>query len=279
MNFYFVFEGKTEAIVYKEWFSILVPQLTEVNYFDEVDDSNYYQINGFGYPYCAQMIANAIQEINEIPKYDYLVLVTDADRLTVREKKDEILKWINLELVDKTFKSLPENCKFEIIVQNVCIETWFLGNRNFFVRHPQQNETLKQYIKYFDVSQNNPEELATEFIQNEENSNDIFGYKTKSLFHEGYLREIFKERNLSYSKSKPKEVQKEYYLQQLIIRIKANANHLHSFQDFLDFYSKIDCQSKLQNSLDQLLSQCDPNAPIAESDHACLDINSVGQEL
>jgi hypothetical protein len=89
------------------------------------------------------------------------------------------------------------------------------------------------------VSQNDPEELASEFIQNEENSNDIFGYKTKALFHEGYLREIFKERNLSYSKSRPKEVQKEYYFQQIIARIKANSYHLHSFQGFLDFCSKI----------------------------------------
>ena len=279
MNFYFVFEGKTEAIVYKEWFSILVPQLTEVNYFDEVDDNNYYQINGFGYPYCAQMIANAIQEINEIPKYDYLVLVTDADRFTLAEKEDDSLKWIDLKLEDKPFKSLPENCQFKIIVQNVCIETWFLGNRKFFVRHPQQSEILKQYIKYFDVSKNDPENLASEFIQDEKNGKEIFGYKTKALFHESYIREIFKERNLSYSKSRPKEVQKEYYLQQLIARIKVNANHLHSFQDFLDFCSKIGCQSKPQNSLDQLLSQCDPNEPITESDHACLDIKSVGQEL
>jgi hypothetical protein len=239
MNFYFVFEGKTEPIVYKEWLSILLPNLSEVEYFDEVNHNNYYYISDFGFPYCSQIIADAIQEINEIPKYDYLVLFADADHLTVSERKNEALKWINLKLADKPFKSLPDNCKLEIIVQKVCIETWFLGNRNFFVRHPQQNEILKQYIKYFDVSQNDPEELASEFIQNEENSNDIFGYKTKALFHEGYLREIFKERNLSYSKSRPKEVQKEYYFQQIIARIKANSYHLHSFQGFLDFCSKI----------------------------------------
>ena len=243
MNFYFVFEGKTEAIVYKEWFTILAPHLTEVNFFDEAENDNYYQINDLGYPNCAQMIANAIQEVNEIPKYDYLVLVTDADRLTVTEKKDEILKWVDLELDSKIFKSLPENCKFEIIVQNVCIETWFLGNRNFFVRNPQQSQLLKQYIKYFDVSKNDPEHLASEFIQDEKNGKEIFGYKTKALFHESYLREIFKERNLSYRKSKPKEVQREYYLQQTIARVKANSHHLHSFQDFLDFCSKISRQS------------------------------------
>ena len=242
MNFYFVFEGKTEAIVYKEWFTILAPHLTEVNFFDEAENDNYYQINDLGYPNCAQMIANAIQEINEIPKYDYLVLVTDADRFTLAEKKDDSLKWIDLKLEDKPFKSLPENCKFKIIVQNVCIETWFLGNRNFFVRHPQQSEILKQYIKYFDVSKKDPENLASEFIQDEKNGKEIFGYKTKALFHESYVREIFKERNLSYSKSRPKEVQEEYYLQQIITRITANSDHLHSFQDFLNFCSKISRQ-------------------------------------
>jgi antitoxin ChpS len=38
-------------------------------------------------------------------------------------------------------------------------------------------------------------------------------------------------------------------------------------------------QPKPKYSLDQLLSQCDPNAPITESDRVWLDIKSVGQEL
>lgn len=33
MNFYFVFEGKTELIVYKGWLSVLLPSLTEVDSF------------------------------------------------------------------------------------------------------------------------------------------------------------------------------------------------------------------------------------------------------
>ncbi|MFN7503496.1 MAG: hypothetical protein ACK5QV_22090, partial [Dolichospermum sp.] len=65
---------------------------------------------------------------------------------------------------------------------------------------------------------------------------------TKALFHEGYLREIFKERNLSYSKSRPKEVQEKFYLEQLLTRIKTNPDHLHSFQQFIEFCSKIDVQ-------------------------------------
>jgi len=130
-------------------------------------------------------------------------------------------------------------------VQKVCIETWFLGNRKFFVRHPQHNSILKKYIEYFDVSKSNPEDLASEFVQDEENTKDIFGYKTKALFHEGYLREIFKERSsasnksFSYRKSKPMAVQEEYYLKQLIARIEANSDHLLSFQEFIKFCWKI----------------------------------------
>ncbi|GCL41550.1 hypothetical protein [Dolichospermum planctonicum] len=245
MNFYFVFEGKTEAIVYKKWLSVLLPNLTEVDSFDAVSQNNYYYESDMGVPDCYRVAANAIQEINEVPKYDYLVLFTDADRLTISEKKAEAFEKIKLNLQNKPFQTLPENCQLEIIIQKVCkvcIETWFLGNRNFFVRNPQNNEILKKYIKYFDVSQSDPEDLASEFEQNEENTREIFGYKTKALFHEGYLREIFKERNLSYSKSRPKEVQEKFYLEQLLTRIKTNPDHLHSFQKFIEFCSKIDVQ-------------------------------------
>ena len=245
MNFYFVFEGKTEPIVYKKWLSVLLPELTEVDSFDAVNQNNYYYESDMGVPSCYRVAANAIQDINAFPKYNYLVLFTDADRFTVAEKKAEAYDQIKLELKDKPFKTLPENCQLEIIVQKVCIETWFLGNRNFFVRHPQNNPTLTQYIEYFDVSKSNPEDLAGEFVQDEENTKDIFGYKTKALFHEGYLREIFKERSsasnksFSYRKSKPMEVQEKYYLEQLIARIEANSDHLLSFQEFIKFCLKI----------------------------------------
>jgi DNA polymerase I-like protein with 3'-5' exonuclease and polymerase domains len=245
MNFYFVFEGKTEQIVYKEWLSVLLPDLTEVASFDAVNQNNYYSVSDMGVPDCYKVAANAIQDINECPKYNYLVLFTDADRFTVAEKKAEADKQINLALEDKPFKKLPENCQLEIIVQKVCIETWFLGNKKFFVRHPQDNATLKKYIAYFDVCTSNPEDLASEFVQDEENTKDIFGYKTKASFHEGYLKEIFKERSsasnksFSYRKSKPLEVQEKYYLDQLIARIEANSDHLLSFQEFIEFCLKI----------------------------------------
>mgnify|MGYP006872726014 CR=1 FL=1 len=46
--------------------------------------------------------------------------------------------------------------------------------------------------------------------------------KPKLYFTKDILREIFKQRNLSSSKSREKEVQEEYYLDQLLARIQAN---------------------------------------------------------
>ncbi|CAD5990273.1 hypothetical protein PCC9214_05756 [Planktothrix tepida] len=50
MNLYFVFEGKTEPIVYKKWLSVLLPDLTEVNSFDAVIQNNYYYESDMGVP-------------------------------------------------------------------------------------------------------------------------------------------------------------------------------------------------------------------------------------
>ena len=244
MNFYFVFEGKTEHIVYKEWLKILLPELSEVDVFDEVENNNYYYESDMGIPDCYNVVANAIQEINEHPQYDYLVLFVDADRYSVAERKAESFQFIAEKLndVDKdyAYKKLPENCKLVVIVQKVCIETWFLGNRTFVSRNPE-SELLKKYMAYFDVNKENPEDLGADFTQNKEGTAQIFGYRTKALFHESYLREVFKERlqGIGYKKNRPREVQKETYLEQLIARTMDDETHLLSFQEFLTFCEKI----------------------------------------
>jgi hypothetical protein len=246
MNIYFVFEGKTEPIVYKNWLKFLVPNLIEVEAYDSVKENNYFYESDMGVPSCYRVAANAVQEINEHNYYDFLVLCIDADRSLVEEKKQEANNQITEELKYLKYKSLPKNCKLEIIVQKVCIETWFLGNNNFFVPRPEHNSLLKEYIKYYNVSVEDPEDLAADFEQNEDNSNEIFGYKTKALFHEGYLREIFKERNLampkinlSYRKSSPREVQEKFFLNAIIKRINTDSGHLRSFQSFIQFCSYI----------------------------------------
>lgn len=260
MNCYFVFEGKTEPIVYKKWLSVLLPHLKEVDSFDAVTKNTYYAESDMGVPDCYNVVADAVQEINEFPRYDYLVLFTDADRFNVEEKREEAYNSISEKLSDVekgyAYKELPFNCQLVVIVQKVCIETWFLGNRKFFIRKPQ-SELLQKYIDYFDVSSDNPEELAGEFVQDSENGKEIFGYKTKATFHEGYLRELFKEQNLVrtsrcsppsrhlvYNKPKPMEVQEPYFLEQISTRIKDNPSHLLSFQEFIRFCEMLNQNKK-----------------------------------
>jgi len=119
MNIYFVFEGKTEAIVFRKWFSILLPQLTEVNSFEDVSQNNYYYESDMGIPDCYNVVANAVQEINEVPKYDYLVLFVDADRYSIEERKELSFKYIEDRLNDPkkryTYQKLPDNCQLLVI--------------------------------------------------------------------------------------------------------------------------------------------------------------------
>lgn len=252
MNIYFVFEGKSEPIVYKSWISVLIPELKEVYTFDNVTDNNFFYQSDMGVPDCYNVMANAVQEINEHPHYDYLVLCTDADRFSAEEKEKDALLKINEKLREGKHhhKKLPENCQLVVIVQKVCIETWFLGNKTFFVRNPT-NDLLKKYVSYYDVSTEDPEEMGNEFI-NEDGTESLFGYSTKALFHEGYLREIFKEHNqkrttrsnppkrhLIYRKSNPQEVKDPHFLEQIENRVLHSPTHLLSFQNFISFCRSI----------------------------------------
>ncbi|MFM2343697.1 MAG: hypothetical protein RLZZ210_305 [Pseudomonadota bacterium] len=235
MNFYFIFEGKTEVKTYRKWFNALLPHLKEVKKYNQVNSNNYYCESDMGVPDCYNVLADAIQEINEFSQYDYLVLFIDADNLSVEEKKEEAHQLIKDKLQDKKYKKLPSNCKLKIIVQKVCIETWFLGNQKIIPKLPA-GDILKEYMNYFDVRTNNPEELWSEFIDGE---SEKFGYKDKAEFHHGYLREVFKEHNKSYQKSNIREVQEEYYLQEIKKRIIQNAKHLQSFQELINFCARI----------------------------------------
>lgn len=232
MNCYFVFEGKTEAKVYQAWLKHLVPDLEKVRNVGEVVKNNYVGFSSTGYPDCYNLVIDAIAEIEETPThFDYIVLCLDADQQTVAAREQEARVEIQkkLALDSAPYGQLPKGCELVVLVQNVCIETWFLGNRKIFPTH-HLTPLLQTYKNHYDVSVEDPEYLAMD-------NTNLFGYATKALFHEGYLTEIFKSRmsdGRGYSKSKPKEVLQQSYLQQLQKRTQ-QTNHLQSFQTFLNF--------------------------------------------
>lgn len=217
MNLYFLVEGKrTERRVYPKWLSYLLPRFTQVDKFDEVIDKNYFLISGEGYPALLDRhLPNAVRDFNRVPKYSHLVVCLDAEEMTPADCVAQIEK----RMMDNSLA----HGELQIVVQNRSIETWFLGNRRMLTRGPQ-SATLAEYIQFFDVSSADPEQMG------------IFPeFSTHAQFHGAYLRAMFREKQISYTKQRPGHVADESYLRQLLNRISGEPHHLKTFQSFISF--------------------------------------------
>ena len=224
MNLYFIVEGKTEAKVYPDWLKYLLPQLSRVTKYSQADNNNYFLISGGGYPALYEIVENAIEEINIIQKYNYLVICLDAEENTVEDINQEVVQEIfsNRELkLDRT--------EIKIIVQNRCIETWLLGHREIYSRSPQSQQ-LRDYNNYYNVSIDCPESMGK------------YNYPVHAQFHEAYLKELFSAKNMNYSKTKPGDAQKEYYLKSLQKRVATEQTNLPTLREFLDFCNLVRSQ-------------------------------------
>lgn len=222
MNLYIIVEGRrTEKKVYPKWLNILIPELTRVNNAFEATINNYYLFNGNGFPALLDNhLKNSISEVNDLKKFNYLILILDVDETTVEYRINEVNNFIiknKLKLLD---------CELVIIPQDKCIETWFLGNKTIYKSNPQSG-ILRDYIRFYNVKDNDPELMP------------IFkGFNTHSQFHADYCREFLRERNIYYSKNNPNGVIEKTYLNELIKRTE-ETNHIKSFKNFIEFCNDI----------------------------------------
>jgi hypothetical protein len=220
MNVYFLVEGKTEKKVYPQWLSHLLPGLKEVRNFDEVEQHNYYLFSSYGYPSILDDIKNAAKDINDCGKYSYLVVCLDADEDAIEERKVEI---------NGIFQPDLQELKAElvVIVQNRCFESWFLGNRKVYPRNPE-DESLRQYCKFYNVSVNDPEMMP-----------NFAGFNRIAQFHEDYLKRMLKEKGIHYTKRNPREVGESHYIEELKKRVTDAPQQLKTLQDFFRFCESI----------------------------------------
>lgn len=224
MNFYIVVEGdQTEMSVYPAWLSILAPTYTRIDNAWEVDENNYYIFSGGGIPSIFKHAKNAVLDINSIngkggARYDYLLVCLDTEE----ESRDYILS----KVIDELQANNVELQYAELVVfeHKVCMETWFLGNQGVFKNNPQNAEYL-EYIKYFNVGRDNPEEMG---------NIDENRFATTAKFHLRYLKRMLEERNMTYSKNNTIAVQQQAYLQQLINRFEVTG-HLATFGSWYEF--------------------------------------------
>lgn len=219
MNLYFLVEGRrTERKVYPAWLAHLLPHFTRVEQFDAVRDKHYFLVSGEGYPSLLDdHLRDAIDNCNRVGRYSHLVLCMDADESTAGDRVREVRDRVAAKRWELNGTAL------EIVVQNRTIETWFLGNSRIVSRSPQRSR-LRQFVGFYDVTQFDPELMGR-----------YPGYTTHAQFHGEYLREVFQERGIVYSKRSPGHVTESSYLGQLLNRVEREPTHLATFRTFVDF--------------------------------------------
>ena len=225
MNVYIIVEGdRTETNVYPAWLDILVPSLKRVYRKEDLCDGNYYLFSGHGIPSIYDHIAAAIEDINAINAtgtvtIDYLMVCMDTED----GSREDILQEIEASLDALNIKLNPP-CSLEVFEHKVSMESWFLGNVRLLSSNTQSAK-LRTYRAFYDVRSNDPEMMDN--IDSEK-------FHSKAQFHYSYLKEIFKENNITYSKSKPDEVCKKHYLSRLIDRYE-KSGHIASFGHWYEF--------------------------------------------
>jgi len=223
MNIYFLVEGKrTEMKVYPKWLSYLVPELQKVQWHYQAVHNNYCMFSGFGFPSLLNELPKAVENVNDAGIFDYFVICLDADEQSVEECKHEILSFMVKESI-----RLNEKTQFEIIVQNKCLETWFLANPKIFKKNPD-SDFLRTCIAFYNVRENDPE-LMEKPLDFEASTSD---------FHFNYFKEMLAERNVIYTKKNPQGVVEEYFLKELIERHRST-KHIQTFGYFLQFCEQI----------------------------------------
>ena len=113
--------------------------------------------------------------------------------------------------------------KLQVIVQDRCIETWFLGNKRIVSRNPQ-SERLREYLRFYDVRLNDPEAMGCHP-----------DFQLHSPFHGAYVGEVFREKRLSNGKVNPGHVLDREFLDELVARTDAIPTDLTSFRAMLHF--------------------------------------------
>ncbi len=219
MNIYVVAEGKTERYVYKKWFEHFLPNYKLVSMPEQATDNCYYIISGIGYPNIKKEVTNAIKTMKELGTYQQLLVIVDSDGEPFHDKYTE-------------FKTLADehilaSIDFDIIVQNICIETWFLGNVKAVPAQPTDSEACS-HISFYNVRENDPE-----LMKKPENFIGSF-----ANYHYQYLKCLLKHNNISYSKTIPNSVYELHYYRQLQNRI-ATTGHINSFSQVETFFNKI----------------------------------------
>ena len=218
MNLYFLVEGRrTEKKVYRTWLGYVFPHLHEVEKIEDIHDNHFYMLAGNGYPSYKQRILESLENIQKLGNIDHFFICIDTEEERLESKKAEI------EDILATGQPFQNS---HLILQNCCIETWFLGHQKMLKRNPT-HEALKRWKAFYDVSLDDPENMGCPSE-----------YEFRAPFHEDYLKAMLHERGLSYSKPKPGCVLEKSYFLALLERY-AKTSHIKTFGGLIELWKTL----------------------------------------
>lgn len=227
MNLYLLVEGKvTEMVIYSRWIPYLLPGMRKVDRLSDVRHNNFYMFSGYGYPSIIHRMANSISDINRHGNIDYLIVCLDAEEDTIDHRYRTVM-----ERLDNLNYKLTERTKVKVIVHNHCIETWFLGNREMELYPSEVNSRkLRRMITDYNVFHDDPEEMPA--------NPEIEECSTIAQYHYSYLKHLFNEHHLPYTKRNPGRTSNRNYLRALIDRYD-DTGDIKSFGFFIKFCNQL----------------------------------------
>lgn len=221
MNMYILVEGRvTEMMIYSKWISYLIPKMSVVQKVSDIEEDNFYMFSGYGYPNILGRLAGCINDINRHGNIDYLVICLDSEDESIKQRKNII----NKRIASLKIKLNPKT-RLQIIVHNRCIETWFLGNRDLW-KGDVKNELLRDMIEDYNIFKQDPERLN--------GNRSLVEHRTRAQYHYCYLKHLFNENKIAYTKKNPGRTTTQKYLRSLIER-NGDTGHIPSFGYFVEF--------------------------------------------
>ena len=213
MNLCFLVEGElTEKYVYRSWIKHTFPALSEVSTTGAMTADTYCIIAGNGNPQYKKRIAELMADFQTYPAIDHFFICVDAESKAYAEAVAEIEDEIAAH-------ARPPQLRTHIIVQNGCIETWFLGH-TVMMQQALGVSGMSKYVRFYDVSENDPEDMGAHP-----------DHRNRAHTHQEYLKEMFLSQNprQRYRKKNPGIVLDKPYLDALRERC-STTKHLPSLQ-------------------------------------------------
>jgi 5'(3')-deoxyribonucleotidase len=218
MNFYVLVEGAyDESRVYAEWLKQAFPFMSQVKDYQEVARDQFVVVAGGGQPRVTQLIVNSMQEIVKHGNFDRFFVCLDAENLSYEERFRRTRFAVDEAMNATRVRELIPHFREHIIIQNVCIETWFLGNVPV-VNAVSNHEAVKPLKDHYDVTSLDPEKMPHDPK-----------FKVRAQFHKHYLKQV-----LHANRRKFPGIAKDPEYNRALRNRCAETNHLRSLQRFFD---------------------------------------------